>query len=97
MTELVSIYTANGYTDAVAKALQAEDRLSDLVALRDSTQAAPRASGNSLIVDSRGILQPIDWHNTSPPYLLSNPLPFQEETLLGLVFSQLDTSQRALF
>ena len=97
MTELVSIYTANGYTDAVAKALQAEDRLSDLVALRDSTQAAPRASGNSLIVDSRGILQPIDWHNTSPPYLLSNPLPFQEETLLGLIFSQLDNGERAWF
>ena len=94
---MVSIFTANGYIHAVGQALQAEYGLSDLVAVQDSSQAAPLASGNSLIVDSRGILQPIDWHNTSPPYLLSSPLPFRKETLLGLIFSQLDNGEKAWF
>ena len=92
---MLSIYAITDLIPAVEAIIDSEDRLSELVQALDSLETAPQHSGHSLIVDSRGILQPIDWQNARPPYLLANPLPFEKDLLLGLLFSKLGNDEKA--
>lgn len=92
---MFSIFATTEKIETVNEIINAVDRLSELVSVFDSMEVVPESSGNSLIVNSKGILQPIDWHNVGPPYLLPNPLDFDKEQLLGLVFSKLGNGEKA--
>ena len=92
---MLSIFATTKQINSIHQIINSENRLSELVNVFDSKQHLPTQSGNSLIIDERGILPVIDWHNTAPPYLLSNPLPFEKEVLLGLIFSKLGNDEKA--
>lgn len=92
---MLSIFATTEHINTIHEIIQLEDRLSELVSVYDVMEHAPSASGHSLVVNSRGLLQPIDWHNVSPPYLLSNPLPLEKDILLGLIFSRLGNGEKA--
>lgn len=86
---MVYIFATTDLVEDVKRIIDSEARLSELVFVFDILEMAPESSGNSTIINARGILQPIDWHSFGPPYLLSSPLPFNKDVLLGLVFSKL--------
>lgn len=92
---MLSIFVTTELIPKIETFIHTEDRLSELVKIHDSMEVRPEANANSLIVDSRGILTALDWQNTSPPYLLSNPLPLEKNILLALIFSRLDNDEKA--
>ncbi|MEM9917437.1 MAG: hypothetical protein AAF990_05040 [Bacteroidota bacterium] len=92
---MLSIFATTEYIDDVHAIVQSIDRLSELVSIYDSFQHAPTAAYNSLMIDHRGILCPIDWQNGGPPYLLPAKLAFQKEVLLGLIFARLGNMEWA--
>ncbi len=91
---MFSIFATTERINEIHEIIASEDRLSELIEVVDSMEKVPESSGNCLIVNAKGILPPIDWHNVSPPYLLANPLPFSKEVLLGLVFSKLGNGEK---
>lgn len=94
---MLSIFATTEHISTIHEIIQLEDRLSELVSVYDVMEHAPSASDHSFVVNSRGLLQPIDWHNVSPPYLLSNPLPLEKDILLGLIFSRLGNGEKAWY
>lgn len=94
---MLSIFATTELLPQIETFIQAEDRLSELVEVHDSMKVKPVANANSLIIDSRGILQAIDWQNTRPPYLFPNPLPLEKPIFLGLIFDLLDNGEKAWF
>jgi tetratricopeptide (TPR) repeat protein len=92
---MISIYTSYSFESAIKKAIASELRLDELVTIKTISQAEPLASANDFIVDERGIVFTIDWHNVSPPILLTQPLAYHTTTLLGLIFARLGNYERA--
>lgn len=92
---MLSIFATTEHISTINEIIQLEDRLSELVSVYDVMEHAPNASDHSFVVNSRGLLQPIDWYNVSPPYLLSSPLKLEKDTLLGLIFSKLGNGEKA--
>jgi len=92
---MLSIFATTDHIETVLNIIQSEDRLSELVTVYDSFKEKPISSGHVLIIDQRGILQPLDWQNFSPPYLLSQSIAFSRETLLALIFCKLGNAEKA--
>ncbi len=92
---MISIYTTNSFESAIKNAISAEPRLDELVAIKNISEDEPTASANDIIIDDRGIVFTIDWHNVSPPILLTQPLSYHAATLLGLIFARLGNYERA--
>lgn len=92
---MISIYTTDSFESAIKKAISAEPRLDELVAIKNISENEPIASANDIIIDDRGIVFTIDWHNVSPPILLTQPLSYHSATLLGLIFARLGNYERA--
>ncbi|MEM6840814.1 MAG: hypothetical protein AAF632_01205 [Bacteroidota bacterium] len=78
---MITIYLKNTYQTEVTQIIDSVPRLSELVSI--TTQDL---LGANLIVDERGITIPLVWDNSTPPFLLSSPVPLQAEVLLGYVF-----------
>lgn len=92
---LLTIYTLPHLMNDLQELIQSQDRMDELVAIKDLMIERPIQSGNVIIVDSRGISFPIDWYNAQPPYLLQEFIWFQEETLLGIIYAKLGNEQAA--
>ena len=92
---MLSIFATTKYVDQVRGIIATEARLSELITIYDSRENKPLSSGKCLIVDQRGIVQPLDWQNYGPPYLLASPLKLEKSTLLALLFSKLGNPEKA--
>ena len=92
---MLSIFVTAEVRSSIQHIIQSEDRLSELLSVHDSSEKTPESNSNSIIIDARGIILPIDWENTSPPYLLSKPLKLTKEVLLALIFNQLQNTEKA--
>lgn len=92
---MLSIYATTEFIPEIERIVASQDRLDELVAIHNLLEVQADASSNSLIVDTRGIISPIDWRNTRPPYLLKSPVPFRKELLLGLIFAKLNNLEKA--
>lgn len=92
---MLEIFASDHTLEQVKSIIESEDRLDELVAIHRSMEQVPHASAHTLIVDSRGISFPLDWHNLAPPYLFSQTLPLDATTLLGIIFSKLDNGEKA--
>lgn len=92
---MLSIFTTTDCLATVQTFIQAEYRLHELVSIDDLHVHAAVVGTHSILVDERGIVLPLDWHNQSPPYLFANPLPFDQNYLLGLVFVRLGNLEKA--
>ncbi len=91
---MLTIFVIPKLLDRVREMILTEDRLSELVDIRDQTESNVDHSGYHLMVDERGILYPLDWHNRQPPYLLPAPLALKKDILLGLVFHLLGNDEK---
>lgn len=92
---MISIYTADSFASAIKNTIATEPRLDELVTIKNISEAEPAASATDFIVDDRGIVFTIDWYNVSPPILLTQPLAYHSNTLLGLIFARLGNYERA--
>ena len=92
---MISIYTTDSFESVVKNAISAEPRLDELVAIKNISEDEPTASANDIIIDDRGIVFTIDWHNVSPPILLTQPLTYQPSTLVGLIYVRLGNYEKA--
>ncbi|HNL38111.1 MAG TPA: hypothetical protein PKH43_03235 [Saprospiraceae bacterium] len=82
--------------DAVRQYIAGEERLDELVNVYDLLEHKPGFSAMHLIVRQRqGIVLPIDWQNALPPFLLPEEIPFERDTLLGIIFSRLGNDEKA--
>lgn len=97
---MVSIFATSEILPDVQNCIAQEDRLDELVAVLDLLEHRPGFSGMNLIVrPKQGIVHPIDWENTWPPYLMPEETSFSCDHLLGFVFAKLGNwaqSQRYL-
>ena len=94
---MLTIYAATKYHSEIARALDREDRLRELVSIVDYTEQRPIPSADSLIVRGDAICPVLDWYDASPPYLLAEEIDLTDEYLLGLVFAKLDNYERVYF
>ncbi|WKN41325.1 hypothetical protein [Tunicatimonas pelagia] len=78
---MITIYLNKTRQAEVAQIIDAVPRLSELITI--TTEDALVAN---LIVDERGIIMPLNWDNNAPPFLMSSPVAFSSETLLGYIF-----------
>jgi tetratricopeptide (TPR) repeat protein len=92
---MLSIFATTDSYRRVEEIIQKEYRLSELVKVYDASVNDIELSGDSIKVNNHIISHPIDWQNVRPPYLLTNALPFSEETLLGLIFGKLGNLEKA--
>ncbi|MCB0628675.1 MAG: hypothetical protein R2824_22755 [Saprospiraceae bacterium] len=92
---MLTIFASSGTLAEVQEIIDSEDRLNELVSVEASLERLPSASGFSLIVDARGIIQPIDWENVSPPYLFARGISLQQSSLLGILFARLGNGEKA--
>lgn len=93
---MITIFATSDLLPEIGQMIHSEPRLHELVDLVDLLEQAPAASAFHLIVRKKnGIIQPLDWQNVLPPYLLSEEIELTTAHLLGLVFAKLGNYEKA--
>ncbi|RMF01666.1 MAG: hypothetical protein D6772_04475 [Bacteroidetes bacterium] len=92
---MLSIYATTKYHNTLRQIIAQEDRLHELVHIVDYLQEAPLPNADSLIIREDAIHFPLDWHNTQPPFILPEKIPFSSDYLLGVVFAKLGNTFKA--
>ncbi len=93
---MLSIFATTEIQETIRQYIAEEDRLDELVTVHDLLAHKPGFSALHLIVRQRhGIAFPIDWQNALPPFLLPEEIPFERDTLLGIIFSRLGNDEKA--
>lgn len=90
---MITILTTTKDQDSIRKVVDSVDRLNELVAI--TTENSSSIPGDKVItVLSESIECAIDWFDTEPPILLP-VVPFDNESLLAIVFYKLGNEQQA--
>lgn len=84
---MISIQTTTDLKDRVFKTIERVPRLSELVTVVSINEEPTHQL--HLTVDDQGIAMALSWESNLPPYLLPPQIPFQSDTLLGVVFGKL--------
>lgn len=93
---MLVLFTTEDLVPQVQSIIDAEPRLNELVAVVNILDQKPASSADHMIVRQKtGIVQPLDWFNVSPPYLLPEEIDFKADNLLGLVFARLGNYEKA--
>ncbi len=92
---MLSIFATTDVFDKVKSIIAQEDKLDELVAIKDFLKENPEPSAYNLIVKKEDIKLPIDWFNVLPPYILPEAIPLSSVTLLGLIFFKLGNTEKA--
>jgi tetratricopeptide (TPR) repeat protein len=93
---MIRIYNTETHIPALRDIIATEYRLDELVDIVDLLDARPEPSGWNMLVRKDGqIGQPIDWHNTQPPYVFPEAIPLNAQHLLGLIFLKLGNLEKA--
>jgi tetratricopeptide (TPR) repeat protein len=93
---MLIVFTTADLYPQVQSIVDSIPRLNELVTVKDILDEKPEPSAYHLIVRSKsGIVQPIDWFNVLPPYLLPAEIDFNADHLLGLLFAKLGNYENA--
>lgn len=92
---MLSIFVTIEHLQEVDNIIAQEDRLHELVDVKDFLEHRPINSGFGLIIRRKHIAFPIDWYNTHPPYILPEEVPFTPDNLLGIIFAKLGNYSKA--
>jgi tetratricopeptide (TPR) repeat protein len=92
---MLSIFASTEALDTIKAIIAQEDRLDELVLVKDFLAKKPEPSAYNLIITKGRIRQPIDWYNVLPPYILPEEIPLSREALLGLIFFKLGNTEKS--
>jgi len=92
---MITVFTISSLKSAIEKMIADEEHLAELVDVHLLEEKTPLPTADHLIVDERGIVFTIDWYNSTPPYLLPQPLPFLGPVLIGLIYLRLSNYEKA--
>lgn len=92
---MLSIFVKTEDSEKIEKIIKREFRLDELVEIKDIFKEKPTNSAYAMMVKEGDILQPIDWQNVLPPFILAEKIPLNTENLLGLVFMKLGNYEKA--
>ena len=92
---MLSIFAPTKYLEQVNQIIQSEDRLDELVEIKNILTNEPTPDGSSLYITESEIAFPIDWYNSHPPYLLPERIELNKANLLGIIFARLNNYEKA--
>lgn len=93
---MITLFTPSELLLEVQQIIDTEPRLNELVTVADLLEQRPEPSAYHIILRPKtGILQPVDWYNVLPPYLLPEETEGTAHNLLGLVFAKLGNYEKA--
>ncbi|MCC6282035.1 MAG: hypothetical protein IT262_15635 [Saprospiraceae bacterium] len=93
---MITLFTPYELLLEVQQIIDTEPRLNELVTVADLLEQRPEPSAYHMILRPKtGILQPVDWYNVLPPYLLPEETEGTAHNLLGLVFAKLGNYEKA--
>ncbi|PUZ30009.1 hypothetical protein GA0116948_1158 [Chitinophaga costaii] len=90
--ERIGLYTTPGNKEAIHQIITQEYRLEELVHLQTT-----EASTANIVVEDQHIFTAPQWHPDKLPVLFPPQLPFNNKTLLGLIFFQLGNFEKSAF
>lgn len=86
---MLTIYTLPHRLEEIESLIRTQHRLEELVAVKDALEEKPTPSGDTIIVNAKGISFPLDWYNVQPPFLLPEHTWYQDDVLLAIVYAKL--------
>lgn len=92
---MLTIYASSGTHATVQEIIEREDRLDELVSVCLAPEREKTTDGFRIRADEKGITEPVDWDNITPPYLLAQSIPLNSNTLLGIIFARLGNGEKA--
>ena len=92
---MISIFYSTGFKNSVEAAIDREERLDELVVMKDMATLSTQSERSDIIVDEKGISVSPNWQNTLPPVLFPEHASFSENTLLGIIFCHLNNFEKA--
>lgn len=92
---MLSIFAKTDLFDTLNAFIANEDRLHELVELKDIEELPQYTSGWCLIVADEKITFPLDWKNDLPPYLLPTSIALSKAHFLGSIFGKLGNLEKA--
>ncbi|AFK03954.1 hypothetical protein Emtol_2819 [Emticicia oligotrophica DSM 17448] len=91
---MLTIFATTNLFTHLQEVINAEYRLNEVVVL-DLLENLNKVTTNYLIVEQSEIKIPIHWENDVPPFLLSNPIVFDEQNLLAVIYFKLNNFEKA--
>ncbi|MCI4669519.1 MAG: hypothetical protein MRZ79_15400 [Bacteroidia bacterium] len=92
---MLTIFVSIEFIPEVEQILLQEDRLNEIVFVRDIKSPEKIGKFPYLSIIDNEIIIPLRWDNSTPPYLLPSLVPFSKEKLLGLIFHILENDPKA--
>jgi tetratricopeptide (TPR) repeat protein len=91
----ISIFAPTEWQDAIQNMIATENRLHELVSIHYLPAEHIPSAASSLVVNDTTINLMPDWYNELAPVLYPTDIPFDQHTLLGLIFARLGNYERA--
>ncbi len=92
---MLTIFATTETIQITNEIIDAEFRLNELVSVKNIDLLVDEIGTNYLIINQEEIKSPIHWSNDSPPYLLANPISFEKNNLLAIVYFKLNNYEKA--
>jgi hypothetical protein len=91
---MLSIYAPTKFHEFIQETIQKEERLDELIQIKDYLDYRPIPSGHNIMVKKDAIFPLLDWYNLLPPYLLPEEFELNTENLLGIIFAKLNNYEK---
>lgn len=92
---MLTIFATTETIQITQEIIDVEFRLNELVSVKNIDLLANEINANYLIINQEEIKIPIHWSNDAPPYLLANPISFEKNNLLAIVYFKLNNYEKA--
>lgn len=92
---MLTIFALTENLTSLQNIIDSEFRLNEVVKVENISELENEIGFNYLIVNHEQIKIPIYWSNESPPYLLANPIGFNKDNFLALVYFKLNNYEKA--
>ncbi len=92
---MLTIFATTETIQIIQEIIDAEFRLNELVSVKNIDLLIDEIGTNYLIINQEEIKNPIHWSNDAPPYLLANPISFEKNNLLAIVYFKLNNYEKA--
>jgi hypothetical protein len=92
---MISIFAPTELHGSIQNIIATEDRLGELVSVKDILATPFPEAANTILVNEKGIQLLPDWYNQLPPILYPVNIDFDSNTILGLVFARLGNYEKA--